>query len=97
MSRSSTDDVYRSVVVPVAELTRMYGLLEELSCPVTAPIALYCDNQAVTQTTSNPIFHERTKHIEIDCHFVREKVFSGDIITRFVLSSDQLLDIFTSP
>jgi len=69
--------------------------LQELQFGDVTQMTLVCDNQAALHISYNPVFHERTKHIEIDCHFIREKVMSRDIKTEFVNSSDQLADIFT--
>nr|CAN74610.1 hypothetical protein VITISV_029330 [Vitis vinifera] len=60
-----------------------------------AMMKLICDNQAALHIASNPVFYERTKHIEVDCHFIREKIASGCVATSFVNSNDELADIFT--
>ena len=54
---------------------------------------LICDNQVVLHISSNPVFYEKTKHIEVDCHFIIEKIASGCMTTSFVNSNDQLADI----
>ena len=75
------------------ELVWLKQLLKELQFGDVTQMTLVCDNQAALNINSNHVFHERTKHIEIDCHFIQEKIMSGDIKTDFVNSSDQLADI----
>jgi len=58
-------------------------------------MTLIRDNQVALHIASNTIFYERTNHIKIDCHFVKEKIELGDIVTNFVNSNDQLKDVFT--
>jgi len=95
VARSSAEAEYRAMALVTCELIWLKQLLKELQFEEARPMTLICDNQAALHIASNPVFHERTKHIEIDCHFVREKIESGDIVTSFVNSNDQLADVFT--
>jgi hypothetical protein len=58
---------------------------------------LWCGNLGGTYKTANPVFHARTKHIEIDFYFLRERVASGDLDVKFISTSDQLADMFNKP
>jgi hypothetical protein len=73
------------------------SVLSELGVERQRTPILCCDNLGVTYLTANPVFHVRTKHIEIDFHFVRERVATGELEVRFISSSDQLADVFTKP
>ena len=77
------------------ELIWLKQLLEELQFEEARQTTYICDNQAVFHIVSNLVIHARNKHIEINCHFIREKTKSGDIVTSFVNSNDQLTDVFT--
>lgn len=78
-----------------AEVTWLSGLLKELDVQVELPVKMHCDSKAAIQIAANPIFHERTKHIDIDCHFVRERISQRMIKTEFTHTKDQLADILT--
>ena len=70
-------------------------LLEELSITIELPIKLYCDNKAAISISQNPVQHDITKHIEVDRHFIKEKIKKGIICMTCILTREQLADIFT--
>jgi hypothetical protein len=69
--------------------------LTELHVPLPKTSLVYCDNINVVYMSSNPVQHQRTKHVEIDLHFVREKVALGVVRVLHVPTTSQLADIFT--
>ncbi|KAK2970476.1 hypothetical protein RJ640_028565 [Escallonia rubra] len=88
---------YRAMASTTAELTWLSFILRDIGIVQHHPATLFCDNLAALYMSINPVFHARTKHIEVDYHFVREKVALGSLVTRFVSSNQQLADIFTKP
>ncbi|XP_039169889.1 uncharacterized mitochondrial protein AtMg00810-like [Eucalyptus grandis] len=73
-SLSSAEAEYRSMAKTVCEIVWLRGLLLDLGAPVKGPTLLICDNDSALKLAANPVLHERTKHIEVDCHFTREKI-----------------------
>ncbi|GKA20547.1 putative reverse transcriptase domain-containing protein [Tanacetum coccineum] len=94
LSRSSADAEYRGVANVVAETAWLRNLLLELHAPLTTSTLVYCDNVSAVYLSTNPVQHQRTKHIEIDIYFVRDYVASGQICVLHVPSRFQYADIF---
>ena len=95
ISRSSAESEYRVMTQSTCEIIWLHQLLAEVDIKTLVLAKLKCDNQAALHIVSNLVFHERIKHIKIDCHFVREKIHLGLIYTGYVKTIEQLGDIFT--
>jgi len=83
------------MAMTTCELQWLKGVLSSLGVPQPTPMSLHCDSQAALHISQNPVFHERTKYIEVDCHFVGDAIVQREIHPRFVPTIEQLADIFT--
>jgi hypothetical protein len=95
ISRSSTEAEYRALAITAAELAWIRQLLCDIHILLLLPPLIHCDNISAISLASNPVFHSRMKHLQIDYHFVRERVIMGDLLVQHVSSSDQFADILT--
>lgn len=94
VSMSSAEAEYRALASAASEVTWLTQLLMDFEITI-GPTLLFCDNQAAIHIASNPTFHERSKHIEIDSHFVKDKVSDGMLRLVHVNSKHQLADVLT--
>ena len=95
MARSSTEAKYHAPADTTSELFWLRWLLKDLGVSTSSTTPLYYDNQSAIHIAHNDVFHERTKHIEIDCHFIRYHLVHGALKLISISSKDQLVDIFT--
>jgi hypothetical protein len=97
VSRSSTEAEYKAIADATAEVIWLQVLLRELGLPHPRAPTLWCDNIGATYLCANPIFHRRSKHVEVDYHFVRERVATKQLEVRIISSKDQVADVMTKP
>ncbi|GAU31769.1 hypothetical protein TSUD_22150 [Trifolium subterraneum] len=95
VSRSSSETEYRALSSATCELIWLTYLMNDLKVQCSKLPVIYCDSQSDLHIASNPVFHERTKHLEIDCHLVREKVQQGILILLPIPTEEQLADCLT--
>ena len=94
VSRSSSEAEYRALASVTCEIQWLTYLLHDFDI-THKPALVFCDNKSALHIAANPVFHERTKHIEIDCHIVRDKLLSGLIKLLPIASQQQLADVYT--
>ncbi|XP_016165099.1 uncharacterized protein LOC107607689 [Arachis ipaensis] len=95
VARSSSEAEYRALVLATCQAQWLSYIMNDFGMPLTEPITLFCDNRSAIHIATNPIFHERTKHIEVDCHTARNQHLSGLTHLMPVSSSNQLADFLT--
>ena len=97
VSRSSTESEYRALADLAAEVAWIRSLLGELKLPMIRKPILWCDNLSAKALASNPVMHARSKHIEIDVHYIRDQVLQNKITISYVPTADQIADCLTKP
>ena len=95
MAHSSTEAEYHALADTISELLWLRWLLKDLGVSTSSATPLYCNNQSAIHIAHNDVFHEQTKHIRIDCHFIRYHLVHGALKLISVSFKDQLTNIFT--
>ncbi|KAL5751678.1 hypothetical protein ACOSQ2_022185 [Xanthoceras sorbifolium] len=97
VARSSTESEYQALAHATSELVWLQFVFSELGFPIAHCPILWCDNLGAKSLAQNPVFHARTKHIEIDVHFVRENLLNGQVEIRYIPTASQIADLLTKP
>ena len=95
VARSSAGAEFRVVAHGICEVMWIKIILEELKFAFSTPMKVYCDNKAAISIAHNPVLHDRTKHIEVDKHFIKEKLNTGIICMTYLPTTEQLADVLT--
>ncbi|KAJ0480735.1 putative RNA-directed DNA polymerase [Helianthus annuus] len=95
VSRSTAEAEYRAMCSATCEIMWIRNVLSELKVVCQLPVKLYCDSKSAISISQNPVFHERTKHFELDLHFLREKIAAGIIDPEKISTDLQVADVFT--
>ncbi|XP_051138369.1 secreted RxLR effector protein 161-like [Andrographis paniculata] len=95
VSLSTTEAEYRAATMAAQEIIWLVQLLKELHQQVKYDILLYCDNLSAIRLAENPVFHARTKHVEVHYHFIREKVLQDEIKLEHIGTENPVADLFT--
>jgi hypothetical protein len=96
VSRSSAEAEYHAVANGVAEACWLRQLIQELHSPLSKSTLVYCDNVSIIYLFTNPVQHQRTKHVEIGLHFIRKHVAIGDVYVLHVPTTSQFVEIITN-
>ncbi|KAJ4715914.1 Retrovirus-related Pol polyprotein from transposon TNT 1-94 [Melia azedarach] len=95
VSLSTIEAEYRASAMAAQESTWLMQLMKDLHQPTGKVVELFCDNQSAIRLAENPVFHARTKHVEVHYHFVREKVLKGEIKMKYISTEEQVADMLT--
>ena len=95
VARSSAEAEFRVAALGICEVLWIKRLLEDLKISVPQPLKLYCDNKSAIAIAHNPILHDTTKHVEIDKHFIKEKLENGLICMPYLPTTEQVADCLT--
>ena len=78
------------MALTTSELKWLKGVLKSFGIQHQKPMSLYCDSQAALHISRNPVFHERTKHIEVDCHYIRDEIVCGNLDAWHIPTKEQV-------
>ncbi|KAA0025328.1 cysteine-rich RLK RECEPTOR-like protein kinase [Cucumis melo var. makuwa] len=95
VARSSAEAEYRAMSLGICEEIWLQKVLSDLHQECETPLKLFCDNKVAISIANNPVQHDRTKHVEIDRHFIKERLDSGSICIPYIPSSQQIADVLT--